>query len=211
MTSWVTYANQGVTRNQPLSAELVQALAFLPELGLRAEVYSGGQHNAEDAAHHGTGRVGSTRHDDGGAGDMHLYMGDTRLSHRNPEHIPILQDVVRRARAAGITGIGMGDGYMGDHGIHIGYGAPAVWGAGGSSANAPGWLSEAYNGAPAGARQPGNTFAPMVQGQQAGPDENNALRNFAMFQQSQTPNLLDASAFMRPMTTPQMMPIPGTY
>ena len=82
----------------------------------------------------------------GGAGDFYLTHNGEMLSHTNPAHIPILQEVVRRGKAAGITGWGMGPGYMGDHGIHIGYGAPAVWGAQGRSANAPAWLREAYYG-----------------------------------------------------------------
>ena len=42
---WLRYANQGATRNLPLSPELVNVLSFLPEMGLTAEVISGGQHH----------------------------------------------------------------------------------------------------------------------------------------------------------------------
>ncbi|CAN7493278.1 hypothetical protein LJR231_003454 [Phyllobacterium sp. LjRoot231] len=34
--------------------------------------------------------------------------------------------------------------------MHVGFGHPGVWGAGGSGKNAPEWLVKAFNGAPAG-------------------------------------------------------------
>ena len=212
MTDWLTYANQGATRNLPLSADLVNALAFLPELGITASVYSGGQ----PAIGTSDRRVGSTRHDDGGAGDFHLTHAELgMLDHTNPAHIPVLQEVVRRARAAGITGIGMGEGYMGPHGIHIGFGAPAVWGAGGSSANAPDWLREAYYGADAPAYDPArppsvfnnpesapNALAPRQQDPR--------LNALAMLQQFQPrTNALNAADFMAQPYSNQLIPIMG--
>lgn len=143
LADFIVYGNQGATRNQPLSPQLVQALGFLPEMGLTAHVFSGGQ----PAIGTSDRRVGSTRHDDGGAADLFFYRGDERLDWRNPEHIPIFQEVVRRGREADLTGFGAGEGYMQPGSMHIGFGAPAVWGAGGSGANAPDWLREAF-GAP---------------------------------------------------------------
>lgn len=180
MYDWLTYSNQGATRNQPLNPRLLNALAYIGDLGLSVDVYSGGQ----PAIGTSDRRVGSTRHDEGLAADVrftHPELG--MLDHRNPAHIPILREVVARGRAEGLTGFGMGDGYMGPHGMHIGYGDAAVWGAGGSSANAPDWLREAYYGAAQGeaptydASRPPSVFNP--------PPERNALADLAPEERSQ--------------------------
>lgn len=142
-TDWLRYANSGAIRNQPLSADLVKALSFLPEMGLSMQVFSGGQ-DAE-----GPNRTGSHRHDHGGAGDVFFYKDGKQLDWANPEDRPIFEQVVQRARANGVTGFGAGDGYMRPGSMHIGFGNPGVWGAGGKGANAPDWLTAAFNGAPA--------------------------------------------------------------
>jgi hypothetical protein len=143
MADWLTYSNTGATRNQPLSSQLVDALSFLADMGVTANVFSGGQPHAG-----GGPRVGSTRHDAGMSGDV-TFMKDGRvLDWNNPQDIPIFQEIVRRGKERGITGFGAGPGYMSEGSMHIGFGAPAVWGAGGKSANAPDWLREAY-GVPA--------------------------------------------------------------
>lgn len=140
---WLRYANQGATRNMPLSPELVNVLSFLPEMGITAEVFSGGQ------PHKGSGkpRVGSVRHDHGGAGDIRFYKGGNLLDFTKPDDQQIGAEIIKRARAGGATGIGWGVDYMGPNAMHIGFGAPAVWGAGGKSANADQWLRDAYYGA----------------------------------------------------------------
>lgn len=154
-TDWLRYANQGATRNQPLSPELLQALGrVVPELGLQMEVFSGGQPEIGS----GLARVGSVRHDHGNAADVFFHQNGRRLDWANPQDRPIFQDLVRRAKAAGVTGFGAGPGYMQPGSMHIGFGKPGVWGAGGSGRNAPSWLVEAYNGAPAGAA-PATTVA----------------------------------------------------
>lgn len=157
---WLLYENSGATRNQPLSPDLVRAMGFLPELGLSMKVFSGGQPGigTSDA------RVGSTRHDHGGAADAFFYRGNERLDWANPEHVPLFQDIVRRAKAAGVTGFGAGPGYMQPGSMHIGFGAPAVWGAGGSGANAPDWLREAFGAAPAGQPSQPLSFGSAVEG-----------------------------------------------
>lgn len=135
---WLIYANQGATRNHPLSPKLTGALgSFLPDMGVSMKVFSGGQ----DAT--GPHRTGSHRHDDGNAADVFFYKGGHQLDWANPKDVPVFQDIVRQGRAAGLTGFGAGDGYMQPGSMHIGYGSPAVWGAGGSGANAPGWLRQA--------------------------------------------------------------------
>jgi hypothetical protein len=141
--NWITYSNRGV-RNLPLSPELVSALSFLPEMGLGIEVFSGGQPGS------GPHRTGSHRHDYGGAGDVYFTRGGERLNWANAAEVPIYQEIVRRAKARGVTGFGAGPGYMPQGSMHIGFGSPAVWGAGGSSANAPGWLRSAYGSAQGG-------------------------------------------------------------
>lgn len=136
------YANSG-TRNQPLSSDL----AALYEQAARAagisaiRVTSGGQPAA------GPNRVGSTRHNHGNAGDIQLLVNGRVLNFTNPQDLPIMQKFVSAAHSGGATGIGAGVDYMGPSTLHVGYGAPAVWGAGGSSKNAPDWLREAVGGA----------------------------------------------------------------
>lgn len=154
----ITYANQNATRNQKLSPELSAALTeVVTKLGLAVSVFSGGQ----DAT--GPNRVGSHRHDHGNAADVFFSKDGRRLDWSNAADLPMFQDIVRAARAAGITGIGAGPGYMQKGSMHLGFGAPGVWGAGGSSMTAPKWLKDAFNSvsgptrqaaAPAPARMP---------------------------------------------------------
>jgi len=140
-SDWLRYANSGATRNHPVSHRLSSALSFLPEMGVTMEVFSGGQPKAG-----GGPRVGSTRHDHGEAADVFFYKNGRRLDWADPRDRPIFQDIVRRAKANGVTGFGAGEGYMQPGSMHIGFGDPAVWGAGGKGANAPRWLREAYDG-----------------------------------------------------------------
>lgn len=144
MQDWLVYQNQNATRNDPLDPRLVSALSFLPEMGIQMHVVSGGQ---EPAGAGGT-RTGSTRHDHGMAADADFYMGGRKLDWNNPNDLPILVDLVKRAKSAGVTGIGAGDDYMGAGRFHVGFGNPGVWGADGKGTNAPDWLRAAYEGAP---------------------------------------------------------------
>jgi hypothetical protein len=202
MAEWLTYDNQGAIRNQPLSAGLVDALSFLPQMGIGVRVFSGGQ----DAA--GDQRTGSHRHDHGGAGDVFFYDMATgrQLDWSNPQDVPIFQDIVTQARSRGVTGFGAGEGYMQPGSMHIGFGTPAVWGAGGSGANAAPWLVEAFNGAtgPAGGpvptTQPPNALAAPTGGPLA-PGHNMPPMN-ALAQQRPAPpqwqNALNVADFLRP-------------
>lgn len=140
---WLRYANQGATRNQPISPELMEALSFLSDLGVTMEVFSGGQ------PAQGPNRVGSHRHDHGRSADVFFHKDGRRLDWANDADRPIFGDIVSRAKAAGVTGFGAGPDYMQPGSMHIGFGSPAVWGAGGKSANAPDWLRAAYDSAPA--------------------------------------------------------------
>lgn len=147
---YIKLANQGAKRNLDISPQLRQALAFLPELGVTAEVFSGGQSSKEEFAN-GTaksrGYTGSTRHVHGEAGDFFFYRNGKRLDWSNPQDLPIFEEIVRRAKANGVTGFGAGAGYMQPGSIHIGFGTPGVWGAGGKGDNAAQWLRNVYNNA----------------------------------------------------------------
>lgn len=209
--SWLRYSNQGATRSLPLSDDLVRAMGFLPELGIEMEVYSGGQPSE------GPNRVGSHRHDHGNSGDVMFYKDGRLLDWNNQDDLPVLSDIVARARASGVTGIGAGNDYMGPGRVHIGFGAPAVWGAGGKSANAPEWLRTAYNGAPASA-SPGvaaiNAASPM-----AAPQRPNTMAFAAPAPvmtaarppqpQPNTPQSIMRRAFSNPGFAPQFTTEPG--
>jgi hypothetical protein len=138
--NWIRYTNENATRSQPLSDKLVSAMDFLPEMGVTMEVFSGGQ----PVAGEGGARTGSTRHDQGNAADVFFYKDGRKLDWNNPEDRPIFEEIVQRGKARGITGFGAGEGYMQPGSMHIGFGDPAVWGAGGKGVNAADWLRGAY-------------------------------------------------------------------
>lgn len=148
--NYIRYANQNATRNQPLDPKLTEALSFLPELGVEMEVFSGGQ-AAKGTP--GAKRVGSTRHDHGQAADAFFYKDGRKLDWANPDDQPIFAEIVKNARARGVTGIGAGDGYMQPGSMHIGFGKEATWGAGGKGGNTAEWLRQA-------AAAPGSGAAP---------------------------------------------------
>lgn len=144
MANYIQYANQGAVRSQPVSPELAQAFSFLPEMGVGMNVFSGGQPEKGS----GLPRVGSVRHDHGGAADVFFTKDGRRLDWANEADVPIFQEIVRQAKSRGVTGFGAGPGYMQPASMHVGFGNPAVWGSGGKGANAPQWLREAYGAAP---------------------------------------------------------------
>jgi len=55
-----------------------------------------------------------------------------------------MEKFIRESVKAGANGVGAAPNYMGANGIHVGGGSPAAWGAGGSTANAPEWVSRAH-------------------------------------------------------------------
>lgn len=162
MADYISYANQGAIRNQPISPELAAAFGFLPEMGLGMEVFSGGEIPGKTASNSG-------RHLHGNAADVFFTRDGQRLDWANPEQTPIFQDIVSRAKSAGVTGFGAGQGYMQPGSMHVGYGAPAIWGAGGKGVNASDWLRTAYGAAPAAQSQgqfSTQGAAPMARAQQ---------------------------------------------
>lgn len=138
-STYIKYSNSNATRNKPINDNLAQSMGFLGDMGVTMNVISGGQ----DAKGEGTRRTGSTRHDHGNAADVDFYVGDRKLDWNNQADLPVLKEIVARARANGVTGIGAGDDYMGAGRFHIGFGSEATWGAGGKGENAPSWLNEA--------------------------------------------------------------------
>ena len=141
----VKIMTKGATRNKPLRPELQNILnTTAGNLGLRVEVFSGGQPSS------GPHRVGSHRHDHGSATDIRIYKGDRLLSATNKADIPILRQFATDAYRLGASNIGAGPGYMNGN-MHVGInhagggsvGSP-YWGAGGKSKNTPSWLRAAY-------------------------------------------------------------------
>ena len=141
-------------RNQAIKPELKSILASAAQKsGLDVEVYSGGQ----PARGSGGRRTGTTRHDNGAAADIRLKDSSGRtLSLNNPADVPLIQNFLREAKNAGATGIGAGNGYMGDNGFHVDIAAKFGQAPGGSSywggrpdgsgriraKNAPQWLKD---------------------------------------------------------------------
>lgn len=138
--TWLKYANANATRNQPLDPKLKNALSFLPDMGVQAVVFSGGQ------PARGLARIGSHRHDNGRSADVVFMKGGRQLDWARDEDRPIFEQIVSKAKERGVTGIGAGPGYMRQGSMHVGFGSPAVWGAGGKGENAPDWLKSAYYG-----------------------------------------------------------------
>ena len=124
-------------RKLPLNDNLKRVLQqAASNAGVDVEVYSGGQ------AAKGSGkgpRTGSTRHDNGNAADVYLYQNGRKL--RDPEDRETMAKFVSAAAAAGATGLGFGGKgqYMGESGIHVGFGRPATWGG------SP-WIKQAASG-----------------------------------------------------------------
>ena len=132
----------GIRRGRITSELRRQLDEAASEVGVRAEVFSGGQPT--------TGRrKGSHRHDLGGAADVRLSVEDGKggrryLSMDDPGDRAAMEAFIRAAVKAGATGVGAGPGYMGPNGIHIGGGKPLAWGAGGKARNAPDWVKRAH-------------------------------------------------------------------
>lgn len=142
MVNYLKYLNKNATRNQQLSEDLVKRLGFLQDMGVTAHVVSGGQPGKGE----GGARTGSTRHDHGNSMDADFYIGDRKLDWNNPADLPVFSEIVSRGKAAGISGIGGSDSYMGAGRLHMGFGTPSRWGEGGKADTAPDWLRAAYDG-----------------------------------------------------------------
>lgn len=165
----ITYANQGAVRNLPVTDELRLVLEVAAQqAGVdEVRVISGGQPAAGEGE-----RTGSTRHDHGNAADIELIVNGRTLDMTNPADQRIMQEFARISVANGATGIGAAPDYMGVNRMHIGFQGQETyegpWGAGGRSANTPGWLQSAWDAGRSGAPIPpvpvGNN-QPQQQGQ----------------------------------------------
>lgn len=135
----------GATRNLPLASGLVSTIQRgLAGTGLNWHSYSGGQPPKGS----GGGRVGSHRHDNGRASDGYFKDAATGrvLDAANMQDRQRIAGALGKLRQAGIQGIGWGPGYMGTKNFHIDIVTPEIWGEGGRSANAHGWVIQAAGG-----------------------------------------------------------------
>ena len=177
----VTYANQGATRNLKIPQRLYNIIqAAGKQAGIDSiQIFSGGQ---VPKGQQGP-RTGSTRHDTNvGAADVYLYAGGQRLSAAQEDSR--VAAFIQAARALGAVGIGAGPGYM-NGGIHVGFGKPAVWGKGGSGANAPSWVKAAYNAGASGQAPATPAAAPTPRARKAGAKFTN-LQNTGTYDPTQT-------------------------
>ena len=140
----VKYTNAHATRNKEIVSALEQIIIqACKNTGLSAEIFSGGMTPQR--------RVGSDRHLNGFAADVHLFTSEgQRLNVQSQQ----LRDWCQQAKNAGATAIGAGVGYMGAVGVHLDIsagntvpaGSATYWGAGGRAANAPQWLINIMTG-----------------------------------------------------------------
>ena len=143
----------GKIRNQAIASDLNSILSQAgAAAGVNVIVESGGQ----PAKGTSTRRTGSTRHDNGHAADVQLALSNGRiLSLNNPADVPIIQNFIRETKRFGATGIGAGNGYMGDNTFHIdnasayGQGSAGYWGGHYDNGtyrarNAPRWLKDIF-------------------------------------------------------------------
>ncbi len=137
-----TAYGEGTIRNQDVAPQLADVLTRAAEAaGVDVvEIFSGGQ----DPFGTGYQRTGSPRHDGGNAADVRLIVGGRTLDFNNEADRAVFESFITTAVSLGAQGVGAGDGYMGPNAIHIGYGNPVAWGDGGRSANAPAWLTAAW-------------------------------------------------------------------
>ena len=137
---YISYDLKGKTRNQKASKELTNSVTpVLAEMGITMKVHSGGQDPKGKT-------VGGPRHNHGNSVDADFFIGDVQLDPNNPQHIPILTEMVQKMKANGVTGFGNGEGYMGGKRMHIGFGSPGVWGKDETSNTAAKWLKDAVSG-----------------------------------------------------------------
>jgi hypothetical protein len=150
---------RGKVRDKPIGQELKRVLERAADAAAidTVVVTSGSQPGTNGR------RTGSTRHDHGRAADLQLVKGGTTLSFTDQSGGQTVEAFVTAAAANGATGIGAGIAYMGPRTLHVGFGtspqdhSKVVWGAGGSSANAPAWLRAA---AKKGWEHPNTNFGP---------------------------------------------------
>ena len=157
-------ATAGKIRSLPIQPKLADLLKdCASHCGIDVvRVISGGQAAKGTAGR----RTGSTRHDLGWAADLQLEIDGRSLSFVKSADLPFFEAFVSYASQSGATGIGAGVDYMGPLTIHVGYGAEAVWGAGGKLGTAPKWLRDAFAN---GRARRGQALAPLDTPLRSGP------------------------------------------
>ena len=137
-STYIKYTNQQAKRNEPLAPKVANALGFLADMGVTFEVNSGGQSNTSK------GKVGSSAHNHGNAGDGLLKYNGKALDWDNPQDKAMLEKIVEEAAANGINGIGAG--YMGKGRVHFGIQDKAATWGNGKDANSAAfdWVAAAH-------------------------------------------------------------------
>lgn len=150
----------GKIRSRPISQRLRRILIAAGDLtGVdTVRVTSGGQMAFADAIAAGATkddrgvwrlpngrrvRIGSTRHDNGGAADLRLEVDGVEQSFTSTSGRRVFEDFAEKSAALGCTGLGAGVTYMGRRTMHVGFGSKAVWAK--RDQQAPGWLVNAVN------------------------------------------------------------------
>lgn len=187
------------TRNLPINDRLLKVLeSAAAKAGVTVHVTSGAQPDYPKGP-----RTGSTRHDVSvGAADLHLSRNGKTLSDNNPEDVKVKRMFAEAAVAAGATGIGAAEGYMGPETMHVGFGKPAIWGTGGHSGGAASWLSGLNVGGGSGISEAtgGSTGVSRA--------ETNANNPYTMPSSAGTPNSMAAEQLSAPTIIPH--PVGGT-
>jgi hypothetical protein len=139
----LTYQNAYKIRNLKLQPQLEQILvAAVNATGYYVDIFSGGQNPRGKT-------VGTSRHDNGWAADLHLYTDKAKNNQLNTvTNASEVAKFIQAARDAGATSAGAGADYMGDVGIHIdiaqgnsvGIDAGRHWAKNNTSLNSPAWL-----------------------------------------------------------------------
>jgi hypothetical protein len=141
-----TQSQQGAGRSGQVSPQLEKQLgAVADRTGVNIDTFSGGE--VPGGFHSGSGR-----HEHGGAADVTLYTTNPDgskhyLNFNDPTDRAKIQQVIAESRRQGITGIGIGPGYMEGHegtAVHLGGGTEKIWGEGGHEIKAPGWARQAF-------------------------------------------------------------------
>lgn len=108
---------RGTTRNKPIQRVLFSILEqAATATGVQVEIFSGGQDRAGTP---GARRTGSVRHDNGFGADVRIRVNGERQSGNNTEGLRLIRTFIEKCYQFGATGIGFGNGYMGDAGIHV--------------------------------------------------------------------------------------------
>lgn len=144
----VTMMNQRAGRSEQLNPRLNDQLNTVSSrTGVGFEVFSGGENPDPRKGFHS----GSGRHMHGGAADTTMFVMENGQKHylnaADPRDRAKIQEVIAESRRQGITGIGVGPGYMEGHegtAMHLGGGRTALWGAGNTGANAPQYARDAF-------------------------------------------------------------------